>query len=346
MISKIEELLSGRDDKIDYDEILSAQPWIAKENNYCILSPDSDGLLCGLFMSHYLNWKIAGFYDGKIMVVNKELINSRPSFLDMEIFRENINSIGQHMLLVNRNKIPEKWIQFKHTINPNNLRLYDGKHAFRLKYPLATIHLLIGIIAHYFYTNKKQKLTIPQSAIPALFFTDGVFNVLFSYPENVLNWLNYLRINEEWHPLKEIFENEKYTVFTLMKEMNSFFRKRDEISHKKERGDRLKISDKNGTIFNIVKGESGDYHIDEKAKERTITFIKMLSDLTGWEYKEDSWSWDKMKLYTFTKSAFAKDKLTITTKNFEDFINTNPLSWAMTSGTNIEYTKEGPDKMF
>lgn len=345
MKSKIEGLLSDKDQTIDYQKLITDHAWITKKDNYCVLSPDSDGLLCGLFMSHYLNWKVAGFYDGKIMVLNKNIIEKRPAFLDMEIFRTDINSIGQHMLLLNKNKLPLKWIQFKNCINPNNLRLYDGKHYFRLKYPLATIHLLIGIIAYKFNTEGKP-ITIPKSAIPPLFFTDGVFNVLFSYPENVLNWLNYLKINEDWHPLKEIFENDTYTVFTLMNEMNMFFRKRDKISEHKERGDRLRISDTDGSAFNILKNSSGMYDIDPNARERIIKFIKILSDTTEWEYKEDSWLWNDLKLYTFTKTDFTKQKLTLTTTNFNNFINTNPLSWAMTSGANIEYTTEAPDKMF
>lgn len=348
MPSKIEELLKDKNDKIEYDKLLSDpnHTWIVKKNNYCVISPDSDGILCGLFMSYYLNWKVVGFYDGKVMVVNKDAIKERPSFLDMEIFRNNVNSIGQHMLLLNKNKIPEKWIQFEHSINPNNMRLIDGKHTFRLKYPLATIHLLVSIIAYHF--NKQgHKIIIPQSAIPPLFFTDGVFNVLFSYPENVLNWLNYLRVNEDWNPLKEIFESREYTVFTLMIKMHDFFRKRDEISYHKERGDRIKLSEKDGTTFNIRMNANEDYFIDKNASERIIRFIRILSDLTGWRYDEDAWLWDKMKLYIFTKGDFAKDKLTITDKNFEAFISSkNPLSWAMTSGKNIEYTIESPDKIF
>lgn len=88
------------------------------------------------------------------------------------------------------------------------------------------------------------------------------------------------------------------------------------------------------------------YDIDPNARERIIKFIKILSDTTEWEYKEDSWLWNDLKLYTFTKTDFTKQKLTLTTTNFNNFINTNPLSWAMTSGANIEYTTEAPDKMF
>lgn len=54
--------------KIDYRELLKKYPWVVKYKQNCILSPDSDGLLCGLLMSHYLNWRICGFYDGKVLV--------------------------------------------------------------------------------------------------------------------------------------------------------------------------------------------------------------------------------------------------------------------------------------
>ena len=57
-MSKIQELLSGKTDQIDYEKIVRDYPWIIKKNQNCILSPDSDGLLCGLFMSFYLGWQI------------------------------------------------------------------------------------------------------------------------------------------------------------------------------------------------------------------------------------------------------------------------------------------------
>ena len=50
-MAKIQNLLEGKDEQINYHEVLEKYPWIAKKNQKCILSPDSDGLLCGLFMS-------------------------------------------------------------------------------------------------------------------------------------------------------------------------------------------------------------------------------------------------------------------------------------------------------
>lgn len=343
MPSRIQELLEGRrEEKINYKEITENHPWIVEKEHCCVLSPDSDGLLCGLFMAKYFDWKIVGFYDGKVSIINKSYTNKNPIFLDMEIFRKEIRSMGHHMLAVNNNHKPESWDEnFNNCIQPNNLRNYD-KNNFRLKYPLATIHMLVGIVA---YSGKQIK--IPESAIPPLFFTDGVFNVLFKYPENVLNWLNYLRINENWHPLKPIFENDKYSVFTLMKEMEEFFKKRDLISVIHNRGDRLRISNKDGSPTNIEGIENKNCNINVEAKNRIIGFMKILAELTTWNFNDDDWRcWDNMKFYQFKKGDFKGDKKTITIRAFADFISKKPLSWAMTSETNIEYTLEEPDKLF
>lgn len=339
MVSKIQTLLEGRDNRIDYDQLVKKYPWIIQKDLNCILSPDSDGFLCGLLMSHLLNWQIKGFYDGKVLVLEKGVSAKDCVFLDMEIFRKEIRSFGHHMLLFNRNFRPENWKNFDKCIQPNNLRVYDGLHDFRLKYPLATIHMLMGILGH------QLKIKISENAIAPLFFTDGTFNVLFSYPENVLNWLRFLRSDDEKSPLKTIFKSERYSVYKLMEKMNGFFRERDSISIPKERGDRLRISDTDGSPYNLEKGKNS-YFIKKDSVERIKKFIKILSRFTGWKFKDENWSWDGFELYRFTKNDFESNKRRINNKNFAELMSKNPLSWAMTSGTNIEYTLEEPDKLF
>ncbi len=338
MPSRIQQLLEGRDTRIDYDKLIKNYPWIVQKNVNCILSPDSDGFLCGLLMSHYLNWKIVGFYDGKVMALKKGIKSKNCVFLDIEIFRKNVSSIGHHMLLFNKNQKTQNWVGWKKCISPNNMREYDAQHDFRLKYPLATIHLLIGILGH------SLKIKVPESAISALFFTDGTFNVLFGYPENVLNWLKYLRAHEDESPLKNIFENTKYSVYTLMLEMDVFFRKRDEISVPNERGDRLRISLPNGKPFNFIKQKKG-HKLKDDAINRIKKFIKILSELTMWEFKENNWLWDNFNLYKFTKDDFEGNKRRLNNQTFNAFIQKNPLSWAVTSRQNIEYTLEKPNKL-
>ena len=342
-MAKIQQLLQNKTDKIDYKKIIADNPWIIKENMKCILSPDSDGFLCGLLLSHLKNWEIVGFYDGKVLLLKDGIscYDEDVCFLDIEVCRIGIKSIGHHMLLYNSRYKPEYWNNnFKECIQPNLMRNFDGVKTFRLKYPLATIHLILGIL------NFESKLEIPESAICPLLFTDGTYNVLFGYPENVLNWLEYLDIFEKENILTYLFTNEKYSVFRLMKAMDDFFKIRNTISAPKERGDRLKISNKNASPYNIEKDEKNNLHfINKDAVKRIKKFIQLNSDLIGWNYKVENWNFDNFNLFQFTKEDFQAKKTSITNKTFDDFIKLNPLSWAMTSGQNIEYTLEYPDKM-
>src|SRR3989344_2312963 len=161
MPSRIQRLLEGRDNKIDYDKLIEKFPFIIEKDINCILSPDSDGLLCGLLMSDFLNWKIKGFYDGKMLILENGVSAKDCVFLDMEIFRKDIKSFGHHMLLLNKNSKPLSWVNFKNCIQPNNLREYDGLHDFRLKCPLATIHMLLGILGHKFNIKTSDDAIAP-----------------------------------------------------------------------------------------------------------------------------------------------------------------------------------------
>ena len=334
-------MLAGRDDVIDYSAVIKKFPWLVQKDQNCVLSPDSDGLLCGLFVSHYLNWKIRGFYDGKIIVLEKGFKPKDCIFLDMEVFRKGIRSVGQHMVMFNKGQLPENWKNFDDCASINNIRGHDGYHDFRLKYPFGTIHFLIGVL------GTKQKIEIPKSAIAPLLFTDGTWMNLLSYTENSLSWLKYLRADEEGAPLNEVFLNKHYSLHELMLTMNDFLRERDAISIPRERGDRVTITLRGGegTPHNLTIEEENFYLLNEDAKRRAERFLRLLSRLTGWKYEEKSWSWSRWQLSQFTKGDFVGAKIRLSNRTFDEFIAKNPLSFAMTSTQNIEYTLEGPDKM-
>jgi hypothetical protein len=341
-MAKIQQLLEGKNDQIDYEQILKDNPWIAKKNQKCILSPDSDGLLCGLFMSYYLDWEIVGFYDGKVCVIKDGVsaFDDDVCFLDIEIYREGVKSMGHHMLSVYNRAKPIDWdLKFKNCIQPNLLRGYD-KNNFRLKYPLATIHLLIGIL------ESQIDIEVEESAIFPLLFVDGTYNVMFSYPENVLNWWKYLRVQTTSKLLKNIFMGENYSTYKLMLEMDNFFRERDEITDKakKERGDKLVISNRNSSHRNFTT-LNDLYHFEVDTKAKCVNFLKLLEKHTKWKLDLNKWNFNDLKLMQFTKSDFKNEGWTITKANYNTFLALNPLSWAMTSSDNVEFTKEYPDKL-
>ncbi|MBI2429202.1 MAG: hypothetical protein HYV29_10500 [Ignavibacteriales bacterium] len=337
----IQELLAGRLNELNYPDLLTRYPWIVRKNKKCILSPDSDGLLCGLFMSKYLDWKIIGYYDGKVMLLKEgeSTYDEDVVFLDMEIYRSHVKSVGHHMVLLNKNRPPSDWNNFSNCIQLNNLRTYDGKHDFRLKYPLATIHFLLGTLGTQF------DIEIPTSAIAPLFFTDGTFNVLYSYPENVLNWLNFLGIENPNSPLRKVFMHDHFSVYEQIKVMDEFFRKRDLLNKPGERGDKFAISESNGQFKNIQELSDGTYKITNEEQSKVRGFINLLAETTTWEFEEKKWTFEGLKRYKFSKGSFDRNGWTVSDRDYNKLMELKPLSWAMTSGQNIEYTLEEPDTL-
>ena len=341
-MAKIQELLADKNDVINIKHITERNPWIKEERQKCILSPDSDGLLCGLFLSHYLNWEIVGFYDGKVALIKDGLsfYDEDVCFIDIEVYREGVKSMGHHMLSLYNNTLPNDWNKrFTQCIQPNLMRGYD-KHNFRLKYPLATIHLLITILEKYI------DIEVRDTAIFPLLFTDGTFNVMFKYPENVMNWWKYLNVQNNSKLLHKVFMSDDFSVYKLMLQMDNFFRRRDKISIKGERGDRLKISNTDSSAYNLCEDKNNLFRINSDAVRRLEQFFEILSKDTGWVYKKNKWNYKGLKKLQFTKSDFKSKKWNVNKTNWNQMLELNPVSWAMTSGDNIEFTLEHPDKLF
>jgi hypothetical protein len=316
---------------IDYSEIFKKHPWIVQKNQHAILSPDCDGFLCGLFMSKYFNWNVAGYYDGKVLIVKNGLVASDCIFIDMEIFRKHIRSLGHHMVLFNKKRLPPRWDNYHNCIQPNNIRNYDGYNDFHLKYPFGSIHLLLAI------AGEKQKIDIPINALCPLFYADGVFKNLFNYPENCLSWIEYLDGNKPNSPLNQIFLNKHYTISNLMNALNDFFNRLSQFSSKSP--DKLKISNSKGEVTNLERQGPG-FRVHEDERNKVERFLTLLAGLTGWDYEIDRWAWD-----SFDVQKFKKGNIKPSNARYDALMKQNPLSLAMTSSLAIEYTLERPEKL-
>ncbi|MGD0977478.1 MAG: hypothetical protein ABR875_04300 [Minisyncoccia bacterium] len=331
MTSKAQEDVVKRKDVIDYSVIIEKYPWLIQKNQNCVLSPDSDGLLCGLFVSHFLNWKIRGFYDGKVLLLEDGFKVSDCIFLDMEIYRNKVRSIGQHMVLFNKNQLPNNWKNFDNCFSANNVRGYDAKHNFPQKYPLATIHLLLGVL------GSVQRINLSLSAICPLLYTDGTFKNLFNYPDNCLSWLGFLKADRKTSPLHTIFFSDHYSISSLMIALNELFGELRTITGGKRGGDKIKISDGKGELINFD-DKKKSFKID--AVEQIEKFLKLLVEDTGWNYKSTDWSWGNLSFFEFKKEIIKPSQ-----GRYNELIAKNPVSLAMTSTLVIEYTLD-PNNVF
>lgn len=313
--------------EIEYRDLITRYPWVIEREQDCVLSPDSDGLLCGLLMSYYLGWRIRGFYDGKILVIEEGMSPQNCVFLDMEIFRPNIRSVGQHMVMYDKRDLPPNWNNFTNCIAANNLRNYDFKNDFKLKYPLGTVHMLLSIL------GQGRTIPIPKSAISPLLYTDGTFKNQFNYPENCLSWLDFLGANSANSPLQRVFLDRHYSTYELMVELKDLFSEINVIGGGKRGGDKIKISDSRGNMANV---DSQTHELNLATKSQAEAFLKILANKTEWTFTPTHWSWGPYQITRFKKGSVKPGKA-----RYNALLAQNPISLAIISRNSIEYTIDG-----
>ena len=114
--------------------------------------------------------------------------------------------------------------------------------------------------------------------------------------------------------------------------LKDFFIRIGNISEKQIGNDKIKISNSKGEVINI-REKNNAFDIKQEEKQKAESFLKILAELTGWNYKIRNWQWSNFKIYSFSKNSIKPNN-----KNFEGMIKKNPITWAMTSGLAIEYT--------
>ncbi|HOV22333.1 MAG TPA: hypothetical protein PLW95_06625 [bacterium] len=301
---------------LNYGIIEKEFPWIFEKQQQAIISPDVDGILCGLLMSNYLEWEIVGFYDGKMLCQTKNISIKDCIFLDIEIFRKEIRSCGHHMLLYNKNEVPDNWGNFNKSINPNNLRNFDALHNFQKKYPLATIHFLLCCLKEIL--NKEIKF-LNTTTVPLL-YVDGTFKNLLNYPENCNEWLMFLKAKKQDSPIYPIFEIfSRQKLKDIIHLLQSIFEKFDNIKINKRRGDKILLEKINNIPLSF---------------QKYYPLFELLGEYTGWEFKKEKWNLEEFKIIKLEK----KIENSLTGKNFIEIIEKNPISWAITANKRMEYT--------
>ena len=56
-----------------FEQTLKKHAWLFNKHSPLVLSPDSDGLLCGLVLTNIYGMKVQGFYDGKVLALHPGL---------------------------------------------------------------------------------------------------------------------------------------------------------------------------------------------------------------------------------------------------------------------------------
>lgn len=303
-------------ENLDYERLLKEQDWLCQRDLLMVVSPDFDGLLCALMMIVHRGWRLCGFYDGKTLALDRPISHIRELvFLDMEIYRLCVRSVGNHMLQWSpRTPLPN----FQKVVNPNLLRGITANKEFDRKYPFGTSHLLLALLA-VIHPNLRISQTRNMQAI--LLYPDGTHQVLLNYRGNVIDWLDWMGVKKAQPSVRAIFQSlATMTLSNVVHGLDWLSQKLKEIGFTRK-DDPCKFDPTNPYEY-------------AKAKD-LWQFLQQITEWQASSLPSISWTWqfdtksDALKLQTFLKA-----------------LAHNPLSFALTSRTKeqgFQYTIVPPE---
>ena len=174
---------------INRENIFKKFKWLKNKNNKFIISSDYDGLICASFLSHYLDWELAGYYNmEKIWLSQKALKHKKDLiWVDLNIVPKQGKAIGGHIAIYEK-QLPSG---LKTSCNLNILNELSQNH-FDKKFPFSTLLFLSWLFKKPIPKNKIGNFLILHS--------DCTWMKIQKYSSNVTSWKNLL-VDYDWDSL-------------------------------------------------------------------------------------------------------------------------------------------------
>lgn len=138
-----------------------------------IISPDIDGFISADFLSRKFGSTVVGTYDSYILCLADGINPEDCLFVDCDMNRDNLVSIGNHMRLKNDN-------MSSRSFNPNIH--YDVKR-YSSKFPYATCYLISASI----------ELDLSEADLQRMAYADSTLINMIKYSDNMQSWSSRLR---------------------------------------------------------------------------------------------------------------------------------------------------------
>ena len=155
--------------------------WLNDQKRPFIISADYDGLICAAFLSHFLNWKMVGYYNMEKIWISKEGIENKNDLIwvDLNIVPKSGKTLGGHIAMID-SELP---IGLNTSCNLNIL-LKLTNTDFSNKYPLSTISFLMWLF--------KVNIPIRETAKFLILHSDSTWLKYQKYPKNFKHWISIL----------------------------------------------------------------------------------------------------------------------------------------------------------
>ncbi|MCM1404239.1 MAG: hypothetical protein NC133_01905 [Prevotella sp.] len=177
------------------------------QNRKCVVNADLDGILSGMFLQHFLDWKVVGYsscsgkYNDELWLRNPNESLEECVFIDLPVCQKSIPVIDQHFVAVDEQSVRD-YYDDNNKINPNILRnkvLSDNKiNHYTEKYPFGTVHFVLaclenlGVIDQNIAIDWNKQLDKFDLA-DLICRADRVIRNTNDYNQNCVDWGNWLK---------------------------------------------------------------------------------------------------------------------------------------------------------
>jgi len=305
-------------ERCDYAQIRAEFSNMLGADRRCIISGDIDGIFSAVLATQVFQWQVVGLYTLNDLWILKECLppetaDPQPAiekasvvFLDHDIYRSNLDSIGHHMLQWSGDTPIPLHSAGRASLNPNLLRGFTKKE-FNRKYPFGTFHFLLacssawGILGDFDPDDETTTL---------LLHIDSSFESGIKYQDNVLDWLEWLGGSERGSPLYPICRRmRRFSPYVVLAEFR-------------------KLADRFRGMGIKPRSQAPLDNPEDPDEIRAIqSLVKWFTDKTEWQSRFPVFEGGELRHFKMDRHSTKPTK-----GNFQTVVDAEPFSYAIIGG--------------
>lgn len=180
---------------------------IFSKNRKCIVNADIDGIIAGMLLQRFLNWRVVGYSsccgkpDDELWLEDKKENLVDCVFVDLPVSVPELSVIDQHFISIDSESI-DRYNSENNKLNPNVMRNRmfvnaNGNCEYTNKYPFGTAHFVLAVLENLNIIDEQVSLLIHKKIdsfeLADLFLrADRVIGNTYQYTPNCLDWANWM----------------------------------------------------------------------------------------------------------------------------------------------------------
>lgn len=169
----------------------------------CIVNADIDGVISGMLLQHFLNWKVVGYSsccglkDDDLWIEKGNDIDDCV-FVDLPVILRKYAVIDQHFVATSENTITS-YNSHNNKVNPNIMRkrVLTNQDDYKRKYPFGTAHFVLAILENLGIINANYLIDFNKrigkfDLADLILRADRVIGNTKYYTSNCMDWAQWM----------------------------------------------------------------------------------------------------------------------------------------------------------